>query len=91
VGAGAGGVQVDVVIVALAIVTDNRAARYSRNRRGETAIKSDFKSSSTERVKIRVQASVALHNANECKELAPVAEETMRRKGGIGRSTYVAG
>ena len=44
-GTAAGGVQVDIVVVAFAIVTDNRAARDSGNRRGETVVKSDFKSS----------------------------------------------
>jgi len=41
-------VQVDVVIIAFAIVTDDRAARYAGNRGGETVIKTDFKPSGIE-------------------------------------------
>ena len=43
-----GGVQVDVVIVSVTIVTDNRTARNPGNRRGEAVIKPDFKSSGIE-------------------------------------------
>jgi hypothetical protein len=47
-GAAAGGVEVNVVIVAVTIVTYNRTARNAGNRRGEAVIKTDFESSGIE-------------------------------------------
>ena len=59
-GPAASGVEINVVIVGVTIVTDNRAAWDASNRRGKAVIRADFKSTGIEGVKIRIQGSVAL-------------------------------
>jgi hypothetical protein len=59
-GAAAGGVEINVVIVGVTIVTDNCATWDAGNRRGKAVIKADFKSTGIKGVKIRIQGSVAL-------------------------------
>ena len=52
--------QVNVVIISVTVITDNRMARNPGDRRGEAVVKMEFESSGIERIKVRVQGGVAL-------------------------------